>query len=211
MLCATQSCTFNLKIPCSVHNDHSLFKGNLFILYYCFILMNFIFIFYLQSAKKSIKPFNREKVKIDKPQKQDAQYFQEISQSKQMCDFEMQFPSRLLAEVEPKEPKISEVGQQAVDAHSGNVCSLSGKNEEGGEPSNASSDWSSTVLGMESPRMSQGKLGTGRTLDFGKLGGSYYICTSKSWIASIFFLTTLQKQHFVCVCALPGLRRVRQS
>ncbi|XP_070806014.1 IQ domain-containing protein C [Pituophis catenifer annectens] len=111
--------------------------------------------FLSKSAKKSIKPFNREKVKIDKPQKQDAQYFQEISQSKQMCDFEMQFPSRLLAEVEPKEPKISEVGQQAVDAHSGNVCSLSGENEEGGEPSNASSDWSSTVLGMESPRMSQ--------------------------------------------------------
>ncbi|XP_058051712.1 IQ domain-containing protein C isoform X2 [Ahaetulla prasina] len=106
--------------------------------------------FLSKSAKKSIKQFNREEVKIDKPQKQDAQYFQEVSQSKQMRDFEMQFPSRLLAEVEPE---ISEVGQQAVDAHSGNVCSLSGENEEGGESSNASSDWSSTVLGMESPRM----------------------------------------------------------
>ncbi|XP_013913136.1 PREDICTED: IQ domain-containing protein C [Thamnophis sirtalis] len=110
--------------------------------------------FLSKSAKKSIKQFNREEVKIDKPQKQDAQYFQEVSQSRQMCDFEMQFPSRLLAEV-TAEPKIGEVGQQAVDAHSGNACSLPGENEEGGEPSNTSSDWSSTVLGMESPRMSQ--------------------------------------------------------
>ncbi|ETE62289.1 IQ domain-containing protein C, partial [Ophiophagus hannah] len=106
------------------------------------------------SAKKSIKQFNREAVKIDKPQKQDAQYFQEASHSKQMCDFEMQFPSRLLPEV-TAEPKIGEVGQQAVDAHSGNVCCLPGENEEGGEPSNTSSDWSSTVLGVESPRLSQ--------------------------------------------------------
>ncbi|XP_026558507.1 IQ domain-containing protein C [Pseudonaja textilis] len=107
-----------------------------------------------KSSKKSIKQFNREEVKVDKPQKQDAQYFQEASQPKQMCDFEMQFPSRLLPEV-TAEPKIGEVGQQALDAHSGNVCSLPAENEEGGEPSITSSDWSSTVLGMESPRLSQ--------------------------------------------------------
>ncbi|KAM3829755.1 IQ domain-containing protein C [Vipera latastei] len=109
--------------------------------------------FLSKSAQKSIKEFNREEVKVDRPPKQDAQYYQE---SKPMSDFEMQFPSRLLAE-EAAEPKIDEVGEsleQAVDARLGNVCSLPGENEEG-EPSNASSDWSSTILGTESPRMSQ--------------------------------------------------------
>ncbi|KAK9394859.1 IQ domain-containing protein C [Crotalus adamanteus] len=112
--------------------------------------------FLSKSAQKSMKEFNREEVKADKPQKQDAQYHQEVSQSKQMCDFEMQFPNRLLAEV-AAEPKIEEVGQslgQAVEARPGNVCSLPGEKEEG-EPSSASSDWSSTILGTESPRMSQ--------------------------------------------------------
>lgn len=139
--------------------------------------MNFIFIFYLQSAQKSIKEFNRQEVKVDRPPKQDAQYYQE---SKQMSDFEMQFPSRLLAE-EAAEPKIDEVGEsleQAVDARLGNVCSLPGENEEG-EPSNASSDWSSTILGTESPRMSQGKMSAGGTLALVNGAGGYYLCSSK--------------------------------
>lgn len=164
--------------------------------------MNFIFIFYLQSAQKSIKEFNREEVKVDKPQKQDAQYHQEVSQSKQTCDFEMQFPNRLLADL-AAEPKIEEVGQsleQAVDARPGNVCSLPGENEEG-EPSSASSDWSSTILGTESPRMSQGKIGAGGTLDFGKWG---------RWLLHLFIQVPGYHQSSnnfteatlrVCVCA----------
>ncbi|XP_070620610.1 IQ domain-containing protein C [Erythrolamprus reginae] len=110
--------------------------------------------FLSKSAKKSIKQFNREEVKIDKPQKQDGQCFQEVSQSRPMCDFEMQFPSRLLAEV-TAEPKTGEAGQPAVEARSGNVCGLPGESEEGGGSGDASSVWSSSVLGMESPRMSQ--------------------------------------------------------
>ncbi|XP_063168093.1 IQ domain-containing protein C [Candoia aspera] len=113
-------------------------------------------VFLSKTAQKSIKAkeFNSEEVE---PQKQDTQLCQEELLSQRTCDFEMQLPSRLAAEV-AAEPEVGEVGQsleRLVDAHPGNVCSLPGESEECRGSSRVSSDWSSTILGMESPRSSQ--------------------------------------------------------
>ncbi|XP_007432014.1 IQ domain-containing protein C [Python bivittatus] len=116
-----------------------------------------VFLSKLHSAQKSMKAkkFNREELEADEPQKQDTQHSQEVLPSKQTCDFEMQFPSRLPAEV-TAEPEVGEAGESLEQlARPGNVCSRSGESEECREPSSVSSDWSSTILGMESPRSSQ--------------------------------------------------------
>ncbi|XP_061452492.1 IQ domain-containing protein C [Rhineura floridana] len=77
---------------------------------------------------------------------------QEELQSENKCDREVQLPSRLPAEA-VAETEADE--ERLVGKPSGNTCSLPGDSEERKDHSFTSSEWSSTILEMEAPRLSQ--------------------------------------------------------
>ncbi|XP_044281245.1 IQ domain-containing protein C [Varanus komodoensis] len=81
---------------------------------------------------------------------------EELLPAEESC-CEMQLPSHLPTKlvIEDEAGDMIQNLKHLVEKPSGNPSSLPGQREEGGDLSNVSSEWSSVVLEVESPRLSQ--------------------------------------------------------
>ncbi|CAI5781831.1 domain-containing C [Podarcis lilfordi] len=101
------------------------------------------------------KPIKAKELSVQEPganknklhEKETAFCRQEELLSKKTLYCKMQSPAEVVAETEAEE--------HLVGRPPGNACSLPGESEEGMYHSSVSSEWSSMILDMESPRLSQ--------------------------------------------------------
>ncbi|XP_034973549.1 IQ domain-containing protein C isoform X1 [Zootoca vivipara] len=105
------------------------------------------------------KPIKARELSVQEPgasknklhEKEAALCCQEELLSKKDPDCKMQLPSSLPPEVVAE----TEVEEECLVSRSpGNACSLPGESEEGKQHNSMSSEWSSMILNMESPKLS---------------------------------------------------------